>query len=73
MSNQVVLLKNVNTINETVKRAGKDINQSVLMFLKDQLTHLANRKEKGERINRPTNYIMTSADAIAEQESKNKN
>ena len=63
-----------NRINETVKKAGKDINQSVLMLLKDQLIPIANRKEKSERSKRPANYNMASANAIAfdetEQESK---
>ena len=40
------------------------------MLLKDQLTTLVNRKEEGERIKRPANYNMASADAIAFDEAE---
>ena len=40
------------------------------MLLKDQLTTLVNRKEEGERIKRPANYNMASADALAFNEAE---
>jgi hypothetical protein len=71
MSNREFLLKSFATLNNAVQQVGKDINKSVLNMLRDQLTPTLNKRvQKSERIKRPANYNMTSADAIAYDEAE---
>ena len=71
MSNREFLLKSFATLNNAVQQVGKDISKSVLNMLQDQLTPTINKRvQKSERIKRPANYNMTSADAIAYDEAE---